>query len=79
LDRPYERNNAIVELHPGAGGTESLDWGRMLLRKYTRWAEQHGYQVETLDNLAGDEAGIKSVTLLSKGHNAFGFLKSEKG
>ncbi|HFU4393664.1 TPA: peptide chain release factor 2 [Enterococcus faecium] len=79
LDGPYDRNNAIVELHPGAGGTESQDWGSMLLRMYTRWAEQHGYQVETLDYQAGDEAGIKSVTLLIKGHNAFGYLKSEKG
>ena len=79
LDGPYDRNNAIVELHPGAGGTESQDWGSMLLRMYTRWAEQYGYQVETLDYQAGDEAGIKSVTLLIKGHNAFGYLKSEKG
>jgi peptide chain release factor 2 len=79
LDEPYDRNNAILELHPGAGGTESQDWGSMLLRMYTRWAEQHGYQVETLDYQAGDEAGIKSVTLLIKGHNAYGYLKSEKG
>ncbi len=79
LDEPYDHNNAIVELHPGAGGTESQDWGSMLLRMYTRWAEQHGYQVETLDYQAGDEAGIKSVTLLIKGYNAYGYLKSEKG
>ena len=79
LDGPYDRNNAILELHPGAGGTESQDWGSMLLRMYTRWSEQHGYQVEILDYQAGDEAGIKSVTLLIKGHNAFGYLKSEKG
>lgn len=79
LDEPYDRNNAILELHPGAGGTESQDWGSMLLRMYTRWSEQHGYQVEILDYQAGDEAGIKSVTLLIKGHNAFGYLKSEKG
>lgn len=79
LDGPYDCNHAIVELHPGAGGTESQDWGSMLLRMYTRWAEQHGYQVETLDYQAGDEAGIKSVTLLIKGHNAYGYLKSEKG
>ena len=79
LDGPYDRNHAIVELHPGAGGTESQDWGSMLLRMYTRWAEQHGYQVEMLDYQAGDEAGIKSVTLLIKGHNAYGYLESEKG
>jgi peptide chain release factor 2 len=79
LDGPYDRNNAILELHPGAGGTESQDWGSMLLRMYTRWAEQHGYQVEVLDYQAGDEAGIKSVTLLIKGHNVYGYLKSEKG
>ena len=73
LDEPYDRNNAIIELHPGAGGTESQDWGSMLLRMYTRFCEQHGYQVETLDYQAGDEAGIKSVTLLIKGHNAYGY------
>ncbi|MBP1044946.1 peptide chain release factor 2 [Enterococcus sp. BWM-S5] len=79
LNEPYDKNNAIVELHPGAGGTESQDWGSMLLRMYTRWAESHGFQVETLDYQAGDEAGIKSVTLEIKGYNAFGYLKSEKG
>jgi len=79
LDEPYDKNNAIMELHPGAGGTESQDWGSMLLRMYIRWAESHGFQVETLDYQAGEEAGIKSVTLLIKGYNAYGFLKSEKG
>lgn len=79
LNEPYDKNNAILELHPGAGGTESQDWGSMLLRMYTRWAESHGFQVETLDYQAGDEAGIKSVTLEIKGYNAFGYLKSEKG
>jgi peptide chain release factor 2 len=79
LSEPYDSHNAILELHPGAGGTESQDWGSMLLRMYTRWSEQHGFQVETLDYLAGEEAGIKSVTLLIKGHNAYGYLKSEKG
>ncbi|RKJ00997.1 PCRF domain-containing protein, partial [Butyricicoccus sp. 1XD8-22] len=64
LSEPYDKNNAILELHPGAGGTESQDWGSMLLRMYTRWAEQHGFKVETMDYLPGDEAGIKSVTLL---------------
>ncbi|WP_148361201.1 peptide chain release factor 2 [Bacillus timonensis] len=79
LSEPYDKNNAILELHPGAGGTESQDWGSMLLRMYTRWAEKRGFKVETLDYLPGDEAGIKSVTLLIKGHNAYGYLKAEKG
>jgi peptide chain release factor 2 len=79
LSEPYDKNNAILELHPGAGGTESQDWGSMLLRMYTRWAERKGFKVETLDYLHGDEAGIKSVTLLIKGHNAYGYLKAEKG
>ena len=79
LSEPYDKNNAILELHPGAGGTESQDWGSMLLRMYTRWAEKRGFKVETMDYLPGDEAGIKSVTLLIKGHNAYGYLKAEKG
>lgn len=79
LSEEYDKNNAILELHPGAGGTESQDWGSMLLRMYTRWAEKKGYKVETLDYLPGDEAGIKSVTLSIKGHNAYGYLKAEKG
>lgn len=79
LSDEYDQNNAILELHPGAGGTESQDWGSMLLRMYTRWAESKGYQVETLDYQSGDEAGIKSVTILVKGFNAFGYLKSERG
>ncbi|MFB9828526.1 peptide chain release factor 2 [Lederbergia wuyishanensis] len=79
LSEPYDKNNAILELHPGAGGTESQDWGSILLRMYTRWAEKKGFKVETLDYLPGDEAGIKSVTLLIKGHNAYGYLKAEKG
>lgn len=79
LSEPHDKNNAILELHPGAGGTESQDWGSMLLRMYTRWAEKRGFKVETLDYLPGDEAGIKSVTLLIKGHNAYGYLKAEKG
>ncbi|GGE36363.1 peptide chain release factor 2 [Pullulanibacillus camelliae] len=79
LNDPLDKNNAILELHPGAGGTESQDWASMLLRMYTRWAEDKGYSVETLDYLAGDEAGVKSVTLLIKGHNAYGYLKTEKG
>ncbi|WP_120463727.1 peptide chain release factor 2 [Paenibacillus aceti] len=79
LSAPYDKMNAILELHPGAGGTESQDWGSMLLRMYTRWAEKRGFKVETLDYLPGDEAGIKSVTLLIKGYNAYGYLKAEKG
>ncbi|AYC28972.1 peptide chain release factor 2 [Paenisporosarcina cavernae] len=79
LSEPYDRNNAILELHPGAGGTESQDWGSMLLRMYQRWGEKRGFKVETLDYLPGDEAGIKSVTLGIKGHNAYGYLKAEKG
>ncbi|WP_100332332.1 peptide chain release factor 2 [Bacillus xiapuensis] len=79
LNEPHDKNNAILELHPGAGGTESQDWGSMLLRMYTRWGEKQGFKVETLDYLPGDEAGIKSVTLLFKGHNAYGYLKAEKG
>ncbi|MCL6594276.1 MAG: peptide chain release factor 2, partial [Alicyclobacillus sp.] len=79
LSGPYDKNNAIVELHPGAGGTESQDWASMLLRMYMRWAEDKGYKVEMVDYLPGDEAGLKSVTLLIKGHNAYGYLKAEKG
>ena len=79
LSEPYDQNNAILELHPGAGGTESQDWGTMLLRMYTRWAEKHDFKVETLDYLPGDEAGLKSVTLAVRGHNAYGYLKAEKG
>jgi len=79
LSEPYDANNAILELHPGAGGTESQDWASLLLRMYQRWAEQKNYTVETLNYLPGDEAGVKSVTLLIKGHNAYGYLKAEKG
>ena len=78
LSEPYDRNNAILELHPGAGGTESQDWGSMLLRMYQRWADKRGFKVETLDYLPGDEAGIKSVTLKISGHNAYGYLKLKK-
>ncbi|MEK4297857.1 peptide chain release factor 2 [Oceanobacillus sp. FSL W8-0428] len=79
LSEPYDANNAILELHPGAGGTESQDWASMLLRMYQRWAESHSFSVETIDYLPGEEAGVKSVTLLIKGHNAYGYLKAEKG
>ena len=79
LSGPHDKCSAILEIHPGAGGTESQDWGSMLLRMYTRWAEQHGYRIETIDYQDGEEAGIKSVTLSIEGLNAYGYLKSEKG
>lgn len=79
LSGPYDQNNAILEIHPGAGGTESQDWAEMLLRMYMRYAERMNFKVEVLDYLAGEEAGIKSVTLLIKGLNAYGYLKSEQG
>lgn len=79
LDGPYDANDAIIELHPGAGGTESQDWTNMLLRMYQRYCEQKGFKVEIADYLPGDEAGVKSVTMIVKGHNAYGFLKAEKG
>ncbi len=75
----YDAGAAIIALHPGAGGTESQDWTEMLLRMYNRWAERQGFTVEMLDYQAGDEAGVKSVTLLIKGENAYGYLKAEKG
>ncbi len=79
LSHEYDQNNAILELHPGAGGTESCDWCAMLYRMYTRYAEKKGYKVSVLDYLPGEEAGIKSVTLLVEGDKAYGYLKSEKG
>ena len=79
LSGPYDGNNAILTLHAGAGGTEAQDWTSMLLRMYGRYAERHGFTVETADLLPGDEAGVKYATLMIKGHNAYGFLKSEKG
>ena len=79
LTKPYDRNNAILTLHAGAGGTEAQDWVQMLLRMYTRWAEKHEYTVNILDYLDGDEAGIKSVTINIIGENAYGYLRSENG
>lgn len=79
LAGPYDRNNAILTLHAGAGGTEAQDWVQMLYRLYIRWGERHGYKVEVLDFLNGDEAGIKSATLSFTGENAYGYAKSEKG
>ena len=72
-------NNAIVSIHPGAGGTESQDWANMLYRMYLRWAERNGYKVEILDHQSGDEAGIKDVSFIIKGENAFGYMKVENG
>ena len=79
LSGDYDANDAILTLHAGAGGTEAQDWTQMLLRMYGRWAERHGFTVETADLQPGDEAGVKSATPFIKGHNAYGFLKSEKG
>ena len=79
LSGKYDINNAIITLHPGAGGTEAQDWVEMLYRMYARWANANGYKVEELDYLAGDEAGIKSVTFLVSGDYAYGYLKGEQG
>jgi peptide chain release factor 2 len=79
LTGPYDKKNALLTLHAGAGGTEAQDWVEMLLRMYTRWAEKKGYGVKTLDFLAGDEAGIKSVTIMITGEYAYGYLRPEKG
>lgn len=79
LSGPYDSNNAIMALHAGAGGTEAQDWVEMLLRMYTRWAEDRGYKVTVLDLLPGDEAGIKSATIAVEGLHAYGYLKCEKG
>lgn len=75
----YDSNNAIITIHPGAGGTESQDWASMLLRMYMRWGEAHDYEVKLVDLLDGDEAGIKSAVVQVNGDNAYGFLKSEHG
>ena len=79
LGQPYDDHNAILEIHPGAGGTESQDWGQIMLRMYTRWAENHGFKVSVVNYQAGEVAGISSATLLIEGINAYGFLRSEKG
>ena len=75
----YDNSNAIITIHPGAGGTEAMDWADMLYRMYSRWADKHGFKLEELDYLAGEEAGIKSVTFLVSGEYAYGYLKSEHG
>ena len=79
LSDKYDLNNAIVTIHPGAGGTESQDWAEMLYRMYTRWANSNGYTIKELDYLDGDEAGLKSVTFEINGDFAYGYMKSEKG
>ena len=79
LTGEYDRNNAILSFHPGAGGTEAQDWAQMLYRMYTRWGERHGFTVKLLDWLDGDEAGLKSATVSIEGPNAYGYLKSENG
>ncbi len=79
LQGEYDKSNAIISIHAGTGGLDAQDWAKMLLRMYTRWAEDKAYQVKTLDILTDTEAGIKSVTLLIEGINAYGYLKSEKG
>lgn len=79
LSGRYDKNSAIISIHSGAGGLDAQDWAEMLLRMYTRWAETNGYKVKTLDILPDTEAGIKSVTFMVEGENAYGYLKSEKG
>jgi peptide chain release factor 2 len=79
LSGEADANNTYLEVHAGAGGTESQDWANMLLRMYTRWAEQHGFKVDYLEETSGEEAGIKSATIEIKGHNAYGWLKTENG
>ena len=79
LSKPYDKCDCILEIHPGAGGTESCDWASMLYRMYTRWCEKNGKKIETLDYQDGDEAGIKSVSFIIHGNNSYGYLKSEKG
>ncbi len=79
LNGENDANNAILSIHPGAGGTESQDWAQMLLRMYSRWAERHNFSVEVLDNQPGEEAGIKDATIMIKGENAYGYLKVENG
>ena len=79
LSGPYDKNNAILAFHPGAGGTEAQDWASMLYRMYTRWGDSHGFNVKLIDWLDGDEAGLKSATIMIEGVNAYGYLKSENG
>ncbi len=79
LNGPYDKNDAVLEIHSGAGGTEACDWANMLYRMYTRWCERKEYKLEVIDEQPGTEVGIKSVSVIVKGHNAFGYLQGEKG
>ena len=79
LNGEYDKCDSIIDIHPGAGGTESCDWASMLYRMYTRWCEKHNYKIEVVDYQDGEEAGIKSVSMIVKGLNAYGYLKNEKG
>lgn len=79
LNKPYDKCDCILDIHPGAGGTESCDWASMLYRMYTRWCESKNYKLEVVDYQDGEEAGIKSVSVIIKGNNAYGYLKNEKG
>ena len=79
LDEPFDKNNALLSINAGAGGTESCDWADMLLRMYTRWAERQGYSVEIIDLIPGEEAGISKATLKISGENAYGYAKAERG
>src|SRR5262249_25291125 len=79
LNGPHDKNNCILSINAGAGGTESCDWANMLMRMYQRWAEARGWEVDALDVLPGETAGIKSATMLMKGENAYGYSKAERG
>lgn len=79
LNGPYDKGDAIVEIHSGAGGTEACDWANMLYRMYSRWCEKNGYKTEIIDSQAGEEVGIKSMTMFVRGINSYGYLKNEKG
>ncbi len=79
LDGPYDKGNAIIEIHSGAGGTEACDWANMLYRMYTRWCESKNYKIEVIDSQLGEEVGIKSLTMFVRGINSYGYLKNEKG
>ena len=79
LNGLYDQNNALLEIHSGAGGTEACDWADMLYRMYKRWCEKHNYKIDVIDEVKGGEVGYKSISLVVKGHNAYGYLKSEKG
>ena len=79
LNGPYDKNDVVMEIHPGAGGTESCDWASMLFRMYTRWCDNRGYKYEIIDEQKGEEAGLKSVSLIIRGSNCYGYLRNEKG